>query len=68
MSTRESLGLAYLRLVVIAYDNRNDQRLRLLGWLLDYDLGLLDDLGLLVDRLLRDLRLLDEVMSLETHV
>ena len=40
----------------------------MLGWLLDYDLGLLDDLGLLVDRLLRDLRLLVEVMGLETHV
>ena len=68
MSARESLGLANLRLVVIAYDDRNDQRLRLLGWLLDYYLGLLDDLGLLVDWLLRDLRLLAEVMGLETHV
>jgi hypothetical protein len=64
---RESLGLAYhLRLVVIAYDNRDDQRLRLLGWLLDYDLRLLDDLRLLVDWLLRDLRV--EVMGLQTHV
>ena len=68
--TRERLGLAYFRLVVIADDYRDDQRLGLLlGRLLDYDLWLLDDLGLLVDwvRLLWDL-MLAEIVSLETHI
>lgn len=68
--TRERLGLAYFGLVVIADDYRDDQRLGLLlRWLLDYDLWLLDDLGLLVDWvwLLWDL-ILAKVVCLETHI
>ena len=70
MLTWECLGLAYFGLVVIADDYRDDQRLRLLlGRLLDYDLWLLDDLGLLVDWvwLLWDL-ILAEIVCLETHI
>ncbi len=70
MLTRERLGLTYFGLVVIADDYWDDQRLGLLlGWLLDYDLWLLDDLGLLVDWVLWlwDL-MLAEVISLETHI
>jgi hypothetical protein len=68
--TRERLGLAYFGLVVIADDYWDDQRLGLLlRWLLDYDLWLLDDLGLLVDWVLWlwDL-MLAEIVSLETHI
>jgi hypothetical protein len=68
--TLERLGLTYFGLVVVADDYRDDQRLGLLlGRLLDYDLWLLDDLGLLVDWvwLLWDL-ILAEIVSLETHI
>ena len=68
--TRERLGLAYFGLVVVADDYRDDQRLGLLlGRLLDYNLWLLDDLGLLVDwvRRLWDL-ILAEIVCLETHI
>lgn len=69
---REGLGLAYLGLVITAYDYRDDQGLRLLlGCLLDYDLWLLYYLRLLVDwlLLLGYLMLLTELfISLKTHV
>jgi hypothetical protein len=71
---REGLGLAYLRLVITAYDYRDDQGLRrLLGCLLHYDLWLLYYLWLLVDwvlllLLLGDLMLGTKIISLKTHV
>jgi hypothetical protein len=68
---REGLGLAYLRLVITAYDYRDDQGLRLLlGCLLDYDLWLLYYLWLLVDRvlLLGDLMLATKIIGLKTHI
>ena len=71
---REGLGLAYLRLVITAYDYRDDQGLRLLlGCLLHYDLWLLYYLWLLVDRvllllLLWDLILATKIISLKTHI
>jgi hypothetical protein len=70
---REGLGLAYLRLVITAYDYRDDQGLRLLlGCLLHYDLWLLYYLWLLVDRvlllLLGDLMLTTKIICLKTHI
>jgi hypothetical protein len=71
---REGLGLAYLRLVITAYDYRDDQGLRLLlGCLLHYDLWLLYYLWLLVDwvlllLLLWHLMLGTKIISLKTHV
>jgi hypothetical protein len=71
---REGLGLAYLRLVITAYDYRDDQGLRLLlGCLLHYNLWLLYYLWLLVDRvllllLLGDLMLGTKIISLKTHI
>jgi hypothetical protein len=70
---REGLGLAYLRLVITAYDYRDDQGLRLLlGCLLHYDLWLLYYLWLLVDwvlmLLLWDLMLATKIIGLKTHV
>jgi hypothetical protein len=71
---REGLGLAYLRLVITAYDYRDDQGLRrlLLGCLLHYDLWLLYYLRLLVDwvllLLLGDLMLGSKIIGLKTHI
>lgn len=66
--SRQGPGLADFRLVVIADDDWDDQRLLLLGWgLLDYNLRLLDYLGLLVDWLLL-LLLRSEVVCLEAYI